>query len=240
MLLSKANLRVVQVASKDGFDRGLNGVRIERDGGTVAGNGKVLMAVSPCDEGRVHFPTAAVDLLEVPTDGLVVPVDSVERAIRHLPKDKRTQLQHVAVARVKDARRVGFTSVDARGDPTTNATLPKHEVYPDWKETVRKIAGEGAPVRVCLNRKDLIHLLQALEAACPDKGDYNPVFLEINTEGRGVLARCRNWTTGQHALGAITAFDTKGQWLERIKWEQGVLGMVKKLARKLVKKIRRV
>ena len=46
----KSNLQVVNVASKDGFDRALNGVRFEPDGSTVAGNGKILMAVSPADE----------------------------------------------------------------------------------------------------------------------------------------------------------------------------------------------
>lgn len=82
MLFSRANLQVVQVASTDPFDRALNGVKFEPDGSTVAGNGKVLVAVGPADPTKVHFPERAAQPLTPGDQGVVMPTDAVERAIQ--------------------------------------------------------------------------------------------------------------------------------------------------------------
>jgi hypothetical protein len=247
VIYSKANLQVSQVASTDPFDRGLHGVKFEPDGSTVAGNGKVMVAVGPADPEKVHFPDKAGEQLEVGDHGILMPLDAVVRAIQHMPKDKRMSLQHVALTRVKDPARVGFTSVNAKGDPTTNASLPKTEKFPPWREAVQRIAGPsgGSSVQICVNRKDMIKLLKTLEAACPDKGDANPVFLEISENGVGMVARCMNHETRQHAVGVLTAYKTGDQWLQHDEWERGVFGTVvatrKKIARRLVsRRVRKV
>jgi len=216
-LYSKANLVVGAVASGDPFDRALNGVRFEPDGSTAAGNGKVLMAVGPADEDRVHFPD--VGTRATPGGkGIVLSVDFVNEALKNLPKDKRISLQHTAMTQGRDPVKTEFTCVTAGGRERKVADYPKRERYPDWKEVARKVRGTE-PVKVCLNRRDLIDLLKALEAACPDKGDENPVFVEI---GKGVVLRCFNRETGQHALGAINAFNTRGQWMEQDTWEDSI------------------
>jgi len=240
MIYSRANLMVASVASKDRYDRGLNGVRFEPDGATVAGNGKMLMAVGPADEKKVRWPDTAGEQMEPGRDGLVLPVDLVERVLKNMVKDKRYTLQHVAMSRVPDPARVGFTSLDAKGDTVTSAALPKSDSFPDWRGVVRELRGEGDGLRVCLNRKDLIDLLKALESACPDKGDVSPVFLEFVEEGRGVIARCVNSETGQHAVGALNSYKLKeGQWLERDGWEKTLFAIVRKKKRVPPRKRRR-
>lgn len=235
MILSRANLEVVQCASRDAFDRALNGVQIEADGSTVAGNGRVLMAVGPANEDLAQFPPRAAEHLHPPQQGYLMPVESVLKALSHMSRDKRVQLQHVALSRCTDPARVGFTSVNAKGDPTQHATLPKMESYPDWKKTFRRIDGENT-VKVCVNRKDLIDLLKALESACPNRGDANPVFMELSE--RGMIARCVSHATGQHAVGVLNAYDTKGKWLLRDAWEQRVFGTLKAIKRKLKRRLR--
>lgn len=223
MLYSKSNLKVGQVASKVPFDDGLHGVKLEEDGSTVAGNGKVLMAVGPANPSRVRFPDKAAEQTDPPTGGVVMPLDAVEKALKHMTSSKNISLQHVALTRMRDASRLGFTSIDAKGNPTTNADMPKRDRYPDWKSTVKKVRGSGQGVKVCLNSKDLIHLLKAIEEACPDRGGTNPVFLEISEDGIGLIARGMNQETGQHAIGIIKAFKLKeGQWLMRDDWERKV------------------
>lgn len=248
MLVSRANLVVVKVASKDAFERGLNGVKFEPDGSTVAGNGKVMVAVGPASPARAHFPERAADPKPIPA-GLVMPVESVERAIRNLPKDKRTALQHAMLCKVTDPNKVGFTSVDAAGDTTTNASKPKEDGYPDWRATVRAVMGSGVrgdgppkePLRVCLNRSDLVDMLRTLGDACPDKGGSNPIFVEVSRDGRGLVVRAKNLDTGQHAIGAIAAYNTGDKWMEKDGWEGQVMGQpnIQKVVRRPVVKRRK-
>ncbi len=230
MLFSKANLTVALVASKDPFDRALNGVQFEKDGSTVAGNKKVLVACGPTREDLVHWPDSAGAQVSPPEKGMVLPLEVVEEVKKNIPRDKRISLQHVALTRVEDDSRVGLTSVNARGDSTTKSTMPKPFPYPDWKVVVRRVRGEGDLVRMCLNRKDLIHMLRTLETAAPDKSGTNPVFIEVGKDGRGLVARCLNHETGQHVIGAISLYKLPvGQWMKRDRWEQEVFGERKKV-----------
>lgn len=235
MIYSKANLEVVQLAHKDPRQRNLNGVKFESDGSTVATNGRTLLAVSPVqEEVQKGFPTNVVEQIDPGNYGVLMPVEVVEKALKGLPRDKRTGLQHAAMSRVEDPGRVGFTSIDAKGDPTTVAALPKIEVFPAWRRIVKeRITGGGAgTTRGCFNRKDLLELLKAMESACPNKGDINPIYVEMSNDGSGMVLRCPNYETGQHAVGVVGAFDTKGSWLPFDKWER-------KLFRLLPPKIQR-
>jgi len=216
-LFSKANLVVSQVASKDKFDKGLSGVQFEPDGSTVAGNGRVLMAVGPANEDKIHFPD--VGERDSPgKSGVVLSVNFVTEALKNLPKDKRISLQHVAMTKAKSSGKKEFTCITGGGLERRVADKPMREVYPNWKGVIKKVRGDD-PVKVCVNRRDLIDLLKALESACPDKGNENPLFLEIN---KGIVLRCFNRETGQHAIGAINAFNTQGHWMERDEWEKSI------------------
>jgi len=245
MLLSKANLSVVSIASKDSFDRALNGVRIDPDGATVGSNGKMIMAVGPCDkeDKTVSFPETVGEQMNPGDRGLVMPLDVIERTQKYMTKGKSSLLNHVAMTKVDDPARIGFTSINQKGDPTTTASLPKHETYPDWKNVVRKINGsdekDSTSLKVCVNRKDLIELLKALESACPNKADANPVFIEVSQNSGGMILRCLNHDTQQHAIGAINAYNTKGQWLQHDNWEREVFEIQVAKKKKKKKKKRR-
>lgn len=166
---------------------------------------------------------------EVGSDGLVLPLDTVERALKLMPKTSAV-LKHVALTKV--GARMGFTSLDAKGDPTTNAGLAKREPYPDWRGIFRKVRGMGEGVRICISRKDLIQLLDAMEAACPDRSGYSPVFIEVSEDGSGLVLRSVNAETGQRVVGVVSTIETKGQWLSRNVWERILFG-VKAIAKGL-------
>ena len=208
MLYSKANLVVGQVASKDPFDRALCGVRFEADGATVAGNGKVLVAVEAVDERKVSYPNVG-EHATPGNNGVVLTPEHVSEALSNIPKDKRMVLQHCVMTRGQgDASMVELTSINAEGRTRRVADRPKPDRYPEWKEVIKKVhsTGDGSkPVKVCVNRSDLIELLKTIEAACPDRGKDCPVFLEI---GNGIVARSQNRDTGQHAIGAINSYNT--------------------------------
>ena len=223
MLFSRANLMVVQVASEHASDLGINAVRLNSDGSTTATDGKVMMSVGPMDATRVHFP-------EMPQGspgekGLSVPLELIEDTIKNLPKDKRVSLQIAAMSPIDHSGEVEMVTVDMHGKKKVSRR-PKREPFPPWKEHLRKLRGTVG-TKVCVNRKSLIHLLQALEEACPDKGNENPIYIEINSEGAGLVLRCVNVETGQHATGGITRYNTR-EWLPMDMWEREVFAVVKK------------
>jgi len=231
-LYSRANLTVAEVASRDEFDRGLCGVWLDPDGSTAAGDGRSgFMAVSPAGEVQ-GFPDVGEQVEVGEGGGKVLSVKFVKEATKNLPRDKRIALQHAAMTKcASDGRKVELTCVSAEGVERRIAAFPKRDAYPDWREVMRGAVREGG-VRVCVNRRHLIDMLQAMERACPDRGDVNPVFLEI---GKGVVMRSTNHDTGQRAVGCLSSYNTKGKWLERSEWEKGVFGRkVKKLKRKMV------
>jgi hypothetical protein len=120
----------------------------------------------------------------------------------------------------RDPKKVELTTSDMRSEQRV-AGYPKPEPFSDWKTAIRRVRSQGGP-KICLNRRDLIDLLQALEEACPDKGGENPVYIEINPEGKGLIMRCVNRETGQRAIGGMYAYQTGGHWLPSDPWEAGV------------------
>ncbi len=237
MIYSKANLLVSKVASKDQFDRGLNGVRFEPDGSTIAMNGKgsVIMAVSPADPIRAQFPDKVGDQMDPGDEGLVMSLEAIEKTLKGMSRDKRIALQYIGMLRSKDPARVALASVDERGNPSSYASLPKRERFPKWRAILKGLRG---PIKICVNRKDLIELLSAMEAACPDKGGVNPIFMELDSDGKGILIRCLNHDTQQRAIGGVSRYDTKGQWLSETDWERGLFFQIKKaIKRRKVRKL---
>jgi hypothetical protein len=223
---------VSKVASKDGFDKGLHGVKFEADGSTVGSNGRVIMVVTPAERDRAKFPPEAGDEYEMGSEGLLMPIEAVDKAVKNISRDKRMAYQYVGLMEVKDVGRVGFTAIDEMGNPTTYAARPKREGYPEWRDMLVGLRGD---IKLCVNRRDLIDLLGAMEAACPAKGDVNPVFIELKGDGSGLMLRCVNYDTGQHAIGGIGKYDTRGQWLEMNWWEKALF-KIKKVVKRRRKK----
>jgi hypothetical protein len=125
---------------------------------------------------------------------------------------------------------VGFGWVDIKGDPSLSATKPKEQPYPDYKAVASDIA-KGVESRICVNRKDLLKLLQVIDIACPDKSGMSPVFIEAGP--KGLLVRALNSETGQRAIGAIRVYDTRGQWMIYSAWERLLLN-VKAVVRRVI------
>ncbi len=233
MIFSKANLAVKEVASPEAINVGINCIHLNNDGSTVAANGKIIMAVGPVDPTKVHFPDVGKrsEPKKFGALGVSVPLDLIDKVIRNIPKDKNLQI--VAMTEDRDAQKVKFTTTDMTHEQSV-AGYPKREPFPEWEVTFRKLRGEGA-TKICLNRRDLIDLLNALESACPDRGGDNPVFIEINPEGKGLVLRCVNRESGQRAIGAITSYNTDGHWLPTDSWERGVFAVVVKTIKRIIK-----
>lgn len=239
MIYSKANLKVASVASSDAMHGGLNGVRFESDGSTVAGNGRVMMAVAPVPpEGVAYFPDKAAEQMG-PGSGLIMPVDLVKKVLSGMDKGVkgRHSTGYVAMSKMKDMSRVGFTSINAKGDPTTNGSLPKAERFPDWRGVLRRLwpfrlGGAGAQDgwRVCVSRGDLLTLLKAMEEAAPGGG---PAIVSGRADGSGIVVRGIALDSKQRVIGAVSSVEVGENWLELTPWERSIFAApVKKKVRR--------
>ena len=236
MLFSKANLAVTKVASDDPKDASLNCVHFTVDGATVASNGKCIMAVSPVNEDNVHFPFDGAQA-EPFAEGVSVELDIVDQAVRNLPRDKRMSLQHVAMTRC-DNLKVEFTTVDMRKEQRV-AGAPVREEFPQWKTIMREARARAVHGRLCINRRDLMQLLDAMDQACPDPGEA-PLFIELGGELDGIILRSQNYETAQQAIGFIMPLNTNGKWLGENAWVDATLGIVRSAITAMTKVVRRV
>lgn len=236
-IFSIANLACADVASKDSYERNLYGVQFEQDGATVGCNGKILLAVSPTNEERSQFPEEVCEPLEPPARGFMIPVDLVRKIQKNMSKVKKLHLMHLCMTRLRDIHRVGFTTVDEKGDPTTTGGFPRQDPFIQWRNVVHGVH-KGCTLKVAVNRTDLVTLLRAMDTACPGKGDIAPLYVEVG-EG-GMVIRGQNFDTEQTAVGVITSLDTRGKWLPWSKWETGLFEKLrKKVPVKRKKAIRR-
>lgn len=232
MLLSRANLAVLDVAGRDPKDPVLNQVRIEADGSTVASDGAVLMAVSPVTGVPTAFP-------EFPGVGVAAGVVAAEGGLG-LPPEIAAQCRR-DMPRGALGLGLGFAAVTLVGaGPTggvelTTTDLNRHlkvegrkgrRAFPEWRATLagaRAPAGATGVAHVAVDRKALVRLLHALDSAAPDP--ENVVFIEIplvSGEAAGLVVRARNAATGQSVVGLAMSMNTSGRWLELSAWEAGV------------------
>jgi len=219
LFFTKANLQVVQTASRDKDHRAFNIVRIEEDGSTVASNGRLVMVVSP-SPNVTYWPERACEPCNPPQQGLAFAPEVIDVLLKQI--GRATKAPFVCLSKHIDPNRVGFTTVNDRADPTTHAATPRRGKWPNWREFFQGFR-KRKRVRICINRKDLIHLLKAMEAACPDKGGINPIYIEVDEDGKHLFGRCENFETDQRAIGAINAYDTSGiGWLKQTKWERSI------------------
>jgi hypothetical protein len=109
---------------------------------------------------------------------------------------------------------------------TTQKVLgrPVRHRFPRWREVLRQAAQRTKRARVCVDRRSLIAVLQALDKACPDKGGYNPVYIEIGGEDDSILLTAENYENGQRAVAVVSPLRVLGSWLTPDVWLRKLLG----------------
>jgi len=220
--ITRSNLAVAGVASSDQKEPALNRVHLDPDGSTVASNGSALLAVGPPDAERIAaFPSTDHEEPELPEDGIGVNLKTVADIKRNLPAEKRIALQQTAITRC-DQEQIDLLMTDGT-QAKILSTAPMRGKFPYWKQLISSARGRATKARICVNRRLLIKLLRALDEACPDRGNFTPVFLEIGDREDALILRSQNYETRQRAVGLLvpTAIKDNG-WLDESEWEQEV------------------
>ena len=217
-LLSKANLQVAKVAAADKEDAELAQVWVEEDGSTVASNGAAMMVVEPLR----GVPPGLPDMGDVPVadGGVGLPLGLVVEVQKNLPKGNLAlELGFVAIKECEGrGGKIELACTDLRVEKKAVGHCSRKR-FPEWKHVIRGAAREASKgVKVCVDRRSLIKLLQAMESACVDPD--HAVFMEIPENGGGLILRAASLNTRQRAIGYLMPLNIGDQWLPRSKWEK--------------------
>lgn len=216
-LLTRASLTASKVAARDaGADRKHTQLHIEDDGAAVATNGRILLAVGPAPKPGEAWP-AFENAEDVPEGGVGLTLDQVQELLRNLPKgDLGLELGYAQMVKPRAPDGVAFVTTDLK-QTRTNEAKKATARFPEWQAALRKVDRNAGAGQMCLHRRDLIQLLQAMEEASPDSD--SAVFIQFGDDTDAMLLRSVNYQTGQHVVGMIVPLDTDGDWLRKDDWE---------------------
>ena len=218
-ILSKMNLLAVEITKDDNKVPALNNVLVRKDGTTVGANGLCVICVSPVLK---EIKDNVIVEESVCGDG-IVPAETVKDVLKNIPEDKlfKGLLKHCDF-NIIESKGVFTLSSKVKGGKRIKGNLYKH-AYIKYKEIVKRVMRKMSGVRVILNLKRLLSLLNTINKMCPDSSGDCPVFIEF-TEDNHILIKAINKTTGQKVIATMTSYKhTDEDWIERDKWEKGFI-----------------
>lgn len=222
MLISRANLAVMAVASKQSKLPGINRVQLNANGSTVAANEHMIIAVSPVrPEAAAAFPMVESGETVPPEGGIGMPLSLVKDALRNMPQADLTK-QYARITRA-DEDAIGLMTTDGvRKDEVT--AMPMRGNFPNWEKSLVDARCKARSGRIVVNGKLFVNLLATIMQACPDRGNFNPIWIEFGGRGDALYVRAHNRQTGQDAIGMVTEMDTGDFWIRMSDWEASILG----------------
>ena len=99
--------------------------------------------------------------------------------------------------------------------------MPMRGRFPEWRGAVGA-ARASTSVRICFDARVLMQALATMLKACPDRGNRNPVFMEVGGSHDAIVMRGVNLESNQRAVVLVKPLDTGGQWPEDSEWEAGL------------------
>ena len=219
MILSKANLLVSLVTRADRSVPVLDNVHVAADGTTVGVSGKAVMCVSPVPAKT----RAAAPVEERGAGGFTMSAGTARDALKLMPPDK----QFGGLTEMANARAAGGSAVLEISDGRRSKSVVGRlwtRAFAAWRAVIGNALRQPsvARTRVALNRRRLMHLLDAMDKACPDPTGLTPVFLEVK-EGGNIVLRAENHRSGQRALAVMASYGgSEGAWPDWSDWENGL------------------
>lgn len=236
MILSRANLEVVNVTKLDEKVPELDLVHVTKRGTTVACGGRSMIAVSPVRKEMKRKISAV--LKEYGAGGFTFSAGTAREALKDLGKDKDYGglLEHCNAAQKPDDGEVRFRMTDGKRKRSVAGKLYER-VWLPWKKVMRAGLQGRESRRIVVNLKRLIALLNTLDrVASGGTGAEVPVYVEfMRHKGVGkehsaeqIVLRVLNRKTKQRAIGIMGSYSVvEGQWLEKDKWERSLEGRKK-------------
>lgn len=226
MNLTKANLLVHLISSKDSGINILNHVHITEDGTTVSCDGKIFILVSPVHADLANsFPiqNSGEELKE----SVNIKSSSIVEILKHLPADKLFNglLEQTKVVK-RDSKLIFKIST---GVTSQNLEIPYNtKPFINFKEVLSKFLNRSVPAHIAIDRKRLLQLLTTLDKVANDSTENSPVFFE--EQNGEILLRVINPVTKQIGLGLLPSLNVPEEsWKLATKWERTFAIIKKKI-----------
>lgn len=199
----------------------LNNIHIRTDGTTVGSNGKTILAISPVGDVARRALTDRIgdDALE---KSLTVSDEAARDVLKNIPRDTQFKglLEHCNV-KLKYDGNVEFTMTDGKR-PKKIVGKKWERAYIEYYKVFQRVSETKKTIKVALNRKRLMSLLEAIDKACPDSTGNSAVYVEFSAEN-DIVVRGVNFANGQRAVGVMQSYKgSEGQWLEETEWERSL------------------
>lgn len=228
MILSKGNLRIVDITKTDKQIPALDTVHITKEGGTVVTNGMAIICVSPVSKEMKEKVVLTENCMF--TDETIAS-ETAKEVLKNMPKDSKFRgiLEHCDYASGQ------FELTDGkRNRSISSKTYPRE--YVDYQNILKSAHRGITSVRCAVNLKRLLVLLDCIDKVCPDSAKNSAVFLEF-TEDNDIFIRAKNQATEQKVLAFMKAYDTQEiEYAKYDEWESKLLGVIPKRKIKKVMK----
>lgn len=240
MILSKQNLEIYSVPQTDKGIPVLNNVHVTAEGATIAANSKSFIAVSPVtDMVKNSLPLKDVDANglsndvrkicggENGKDGFSISIGLAKEVCNAMPPDTvfGGLTEHTVVSPVMSENsevlgELKFETTDGKRKKIL-AGKKFDRKYIEYRGFLKKIFNaESRKVKLVLNRKRLLTLINVLEKLCADKTGHSLIFVEVNNDNELIL-RSLNPRTGQHVSAFMTSYSQEEEeWIENDEWEK--------------------
>ena len=224
MIISKSSLQVLLVTKNDKIPV-LNNIHIREDGTTIGSNGKTILAVSPV--GAEARNTLKDHIGDDPlSSAITVAEETAKDVLKNIPKDTQFKglLEHCNVKIDPESDRgVEFTMTDGKRPKVIKGKRWMRD-YIQYEEVFARVAATRKEMKIVLNRRRLMSLLDAIDKACPDSTGNSPVYIEFSDQN-DIVVRSVNYANGQRVMGVMQSYKgIEGQWLEEGEWERSLCG----------------
>lgn len=225
MIVSKQGIMVVYTTKADSKIPVLDNIHIKRDGTTIGCGGKNIIAVSPVSD-EVRNKLTDSDIL---TDSKSAPMTIPASLARELLKDIGADKTFHGLLENCDIKFKGDKCVIHTTDGKRKRTI-EGKIYPRDYLEYQELLGpalvhmeENTGMRIVLNKKRLLHLLECINKIAPDSSDDDYLWVSFTKEGDIVL-RGINYATGQRFIACMWAYKQgESKWLELSEWEKGFM-----------------
>lgn len=223
MIVNKNALMVVHTSRADKNVPVLDNVHIEPDGTCIGSSGKTVLMVSPVNEQVKEKLTETKILRDSKSRPMTIPAETIRTIIKDLPADKKFGglLEHCNIKGDGDECRVELT--DGKRKRSFEGKLYPKDYIPYEKligPALKRTEEEEDGMRVVLNKKRLLHLLDCINKIAPDSSDDDPIYVSF-TERGDIVLRGENYKTGQRFIACMWAYTGgEGEWLELNEWEE--------------------
>jgi hypothetical protein len=212
MIISRNHLALERVVDDNGV------LQFNEDGSALASNKKVVMVLAPVEDEIKERLTILKDDGE--SERISITPDTAKEILKNVPKDKKFNglLEHVSI-RGNDSMSVNVEMTD--GKRSRKMLFKRRERETDEKSVLKHMYSmiDQSNINMCLNRKRLLLMLEAMDKVCEDVSGESPVWISV-TEGGDITVRGWDFKYGRPVLGYMKAYSGgESAPPPRVEWE---------------------